>query len=31
MLFKNPGFIKAGSKVAVIVGRFRIENLIVEG
>jgi hypothetical protein len=31
MLFSNPGkFVKAGSKVTVAVGDFRVENLIVE-
>ena len=31
MLFPNPGFIKAQSKVTVVVGEFRAENIIVEG
>lgn len=31
MLFKNPGFVRAGSKVSIIVGRFRIDNLVVKG
>ena len=31
MLFPNPGIIKAQSKVTVVVGDFRAENIIVEG
>ena len=31
MLFPNPGFIKAQSKVTIVVGEFRAENIIVEG
>ena len=31
MLFPNPGFIKAQSKVTVVVGDFRAENILVEG
>ena len=31
MLFTNPGFIKAQSKVTVVVGDFRAENITVEG
>jgi hypothetical protein len=31
MLFPNPGFIKAQSKVTIVVGDFRAENITVEG
>jgi len=31
MLFPNPGIIKAKSKVTLVMGDFRAENLIVEG
>ena len=31
MLFKNPGFVKPGSRVDILVGGFRINNLVVEG
>ena len=30
ILFSNPGVVKPGSKVTVVIGDFRIENLIVE-
>ncbi len=31
MMFNNPGILKAGSKVTVVVGGFRAEDLTVEG
>jgi len=31
MLFPNPGIIKANSKVTIVVGDFRAENLTVKG